>query len=94
MAKLLLLLYSRPDCHLCDVAKETLAPLVERYPLRIEERNVELDLRWERDYGTQLPVGVLDGRKVFKFRLDPSRLERAIQAHLRARKEPGAHMFR
>ncbi len=88
MSELLLVLYSRPGCHLCDEAKEALAPLAARYALRVEERNVELDPRWERQYGAQIPVGVLAGRKVFKFRLDSSRLERSIQAYLRARKEP------
>ncbi len=74
MSELLLVLYSRPGCHLCDEAKEALAPFVARYALRIEERNV--------------PVGVLAGRKVFKFRLDSLGLERSIEAHLRARKKP------
>ncbi len=84
MGELLLLLYSRPGCHLCEVAKKALALIVARYGLRIEERNVERDPRWERDYGTQIPVGVLAGRKVFKYRLDPERIERTIQAQLQA----------
>lgn len=91
MAELILLLYSRPGCHLCDEAKESLAPFVTRYGLRVEERNVELEPHWERDYGEQIPVGMLGGRKVFKYRLDPTRLERSIQARLRtgeARTEP------
>ncbi len=82
MEELLLLLYSRPGCHLCDAAKDSLAPFVERYGLRVEERNVELNPGWERKYGTQIPVGVLGGRKVFKYHLDSGRLERSIQALL------------
>jgi hypothetical protein len=80
MSELVLLLYSRLGCHLCDQAKEAMQPLVARYGLRIEERNVELDPSWERDYGEQIPVGFLAGRKVFKYRLDANRLERSIQA--------------
>ena len=87
MATLTLVLYGRPGCHLCDQAKEALAPFVSRYGLRIEERDVEQDPRWERDFGEQIPVGVLEGRKVFKYRLDPLRLERSIQARLRAPSE-------
>ena len=85
MSELVLLLYSRPGCHLCDQAKAAMQPLVARYGLRIEERNVELDPGWERNYGEQIPVGLLAGRKMFKYRLDANRLERSIQAHLRAR---------
>ena len=68
--------------------RRPLAPFVARYALRIEERNVGLDPGWERKYGAQIPVGVLAGRKVFKFRLDSLGLERSIEAHLRARKKP------
>ena len=76
----LLVLYGRPRCHLCDVAKEALAPFVRSHALRIEERNVEDVPQWERDYGQSVPVGVLDGRRVFKYRVDPKRLERALDA--------------
>ena len=88
MPDLTLLLYSRPGCHLCETAKEGLAPLVTRYALRVEERNVEDNPRWERDYGMEIPVGVLAGRKVFKFRLDSGRLERSIRASLDAPQRP------
>ncbi len=83
MAKeLLLVLYSRPGCHLCEVAKEALQPVLRRYRVRLEERNVENDPAWERDYGHQVPVGMIGDRKLFKYRIDPRRLECAIQARL------------
>ena len=73
MAKeLLLVLYSRPGCHLCEVAKEALQPVLRRYRVRLEERNVENDPAWERDYGHQVPVGMIGDRKLFKYRIENS----------------------
>lgn len=81
-AALRLVLYSRPGCHLCEVAKDAVAPLLRRYRVILEERNVEDDPAWERSFGTSVPVGVIDNRKVFKVRVDVPRLERAIKARL------------
>lgn len=77
-----LVMYSRPGCHLCEVAKEAVAPLLRRYGVILEERNVEDDPAWERSFGNSIPVGVIDSRKVFKFRVDVPALERAIRARL------------
>lgn len=80
--ELVLVLYSRPDCHLCEVAKEALGPILRRYSVHLEERNVENDPAWEQEYGHQVPVGMIGDRKLFKYRIDPRRLESAIQARL------------
>ena len=92
--QLKLLFYTRPGCHLCDVALEALRPLQRRYPVDVEIRNVEDRVEWEELYGEQIPVGLLedlpdglsDGRqifkKIFKFRVDAAALETAISARL------------
>lgn len=69
-----LILYGRHDCHLCDEAKAVLAALQGRAPFRIEERDVDADPRWVEAYGDEVPVGVIDDRKVFKYRVDPEKL--------------------
>lgn len=78
-----LVLYGRRDCHLCDVAKEALGPLLAEYGVLLEERDVDSDPEWARLYGDQVPVGVLDGSRVFKYRVDPGPLRRALEARLR-----------
>ena len=75
-----LVVYSRADCHLCDVAIAALGPLLRRHGLTLEVRDVETDPDWERRYGDQVPVGFLGTRKIFKYRVDPERVERAFSA--------------
>ncbi len=75
-----LVFYTRSGCHLCDVAKEQLEQLRSRIPFEIEVRDVDQDEGWMDQFGDQVPVGVLDGRKVFKFRIDKNRLEKALQS--------------
>ena len=87
--RLQLLLYGRPRCHLCDVAKEALRLVLAAHPVDLVERNVEDDPAWEREFGESIPVGILEGRRVFKYRVDPHRLELAILARL-SRSDGGA----
>lgn len=76
-----LVLYTRPRCHLCDVAKRHLGDLQRRgWQFEVVERNVEDDPSWQALYGEQIPVGELEGRKVFKFHVDAGRLEAALRA--------------
>lgn len=49
-------LYSTPGCHLCDLAKDIIWPLLNDYPLRMEEIDIaESDELLER-YGVRIPV--------------------------------------
>lgn len=74
-----LLLYGRPACHLCDVALEQIVPLAKRLGVAVQYRNVEDHPEWERRYGHLVPVGLADGRMLFKYRVDPARLETALR---------------
>jgi thiol-disulfide isomerase/thioredoxin len=49
-------LYSTPGCHLCEMAKEIISPLLNNYSLRLEEIDIaESDELIER-YGVRIPV--------------------------------------
>ena len=78
----ILVLYSRPDCHLCDVAKPVLLAAAHRHGAVVEERNVEDDPMWEQAYGSQIPVAFLGRLKLFKYRADAAALERRLAARL------------
>ena len=47
-----LVLFSRPDCHLCDVAAE----LLEAENLRWKKHDIETDIDLISRYGTRIPV--------------------------------------
>jgi glutaredoxin len=73
-----LVIYSRDPCHLCEVAKEAVAELQRRIDFEVEVRDVDSDPEWRAAWGEQVPVGFLGDRKVFKYRVDPEALERAL----------------
>jgi glutaredoxin len=66
-----LVLYGRPDCHLCDEAREAIVALREeglRFELR--EIDIETDEGLLREYLERIPVVVLDGEIVSELVLD------------------------
>jgi hypothetical protein len=75
-----LVFYTRAGCHLCDVAKDQLEQVRRRIPFRIEVRDVDENSSWAERYGDEVPVGILDGRKVFKYRVDVDRFQVALEA--------------
>ena len=76
-------LYTKRDCPLCDKAKAVLAEFEKAYPLRIEEVDIERDAALFKEYGEQIPVVFLEGRKAFKFRVEPEKLREKLERLLR-----------
>jgi len=75
-------IYSKKECHLCEEAKTTLQAFARRYPLEICEIDIERDSEANQKYSTEIPVIFLEGRKLFKFRIDEQKFEKAIRSHL------------
>lgn len=66
-------LYTRPGCHLCDVARETVLSLRERLPFSFTEVDIEGDDELELGYGIRIPVVEIDGEEAFEVTVDPIR---------------------
>jgi hypothetical protein len=49
-------LYTRPGCHLCEEAKELLVQLGARYPHRLDECNIDGDQALRARYHLTIPV--------------------------------------
>jgi glutaredoxin len=79
---LALIIYSRPGCHLCDEMKAVVTRAIDRSSTaaRLEEINVETDADLERQFGLEVPVLLLNGRKVAKFRVSEDDLKRILTA--------------
>jgi hypothetical protein len=73
-------LYSRPGCHLCDVARGEIARVRERHPFAFEEMNVEDDDALELEYGLRIPVVTVDGREAFEIEVDGRDLEALVRS--------------
>ena len=76
-----LTIYSRPGCHLCEVMKavvERVLPLVGT-AVTVEEIDISSDPELEARYGLEIPVMLLDGRKVAKYRVSDDELTRMLR---------------
>ena len=61
------IVYSRKQCHLCEVVKETLRRLDGRGLFRWQEIDIDGDPELQRLYNEEVPVVMIDGRKAFKY---------------------------
>jgi len=74
-----LVLYTRAGCHLCDEAKGTLAPVLQEFGVALKEVDVDSDSALAARYGDQVPVLMLDGRKLAKYHIDVAQVRRALE---------------
>jgi hypothetical protein len=64
-------LYGRPDCHLCDEAREGLLELrSDGLDFRIEEIDIERDERLHARYLERIPVVEVEGEVISELFLD------------------------
>ena len=79
-----LTLYSRPGCHLCDEMKAVVDLVAARVPFSLEIINIDDDPALTERYGLEIPVLLVDGRKVAKCRIEEPVLERTLRARTTA----------
>jgi glutaredoxin len=77
-------LYTRPGCHLCDEAKEQIAPLLRRAGARLREVNIDADDVLRERYDIDVPVLLLGARKVAKHRVDLRQFQRQLEEAARS----------
>ncbi len=72
------LLLGKPGCHLCDDARIVVAQVCAELGIGWDERSILDDPELERRYKEQVPVTFVDGAQHDFWRVDPSRLRRAL----------------
>lgn len=73
------LLIGRPGCHLCDDAREVVSRVCRELGVPWSERSVTDDPELERAYAEMIPVTLVDGVQHDYFRVDESRLRKALR---------------
>lgn len=73
-------LYSRPGCHLCEVARDTIEEVRHGQPFTFEEISIEGDDELELAYGIRIPVVLVDGRERFEIEVDPGELATLVRS--------------
>jgi glutaredoxin len=69
-----LTLYGKAGCCLCDEAKAALAEVGQEIAFDLEEVDVSLDPRLNREYGERIPVVDVDGEEAFELGVDAAAL--------------------
>ena len=75
-----LVVYGGQSCCLCDDARAQLEPLCAELGLDLRVVDIDGDPALEAAHRTEIPVGFLAGRKVFKYRVDEGLLRRRVAA--------------
>ena len=76
----LITLIGKPGCHLCEDARAVVARLADELGFSWEERDINQDKELFDEYGEQIPVTLIDGRQHDFWRVDESRLRKALGA--------------
>jgi glutaredoxin len=71
-------LYSRPGCHLCEEARESLQRVQTRAPFTLHEVDIESDDALHARYLERIPVVAVDGEDLFEYEVDEESLQRLI----------------
>jgi thiol-disulfide isomerase/thioredoxin len=78
-----LTIYSRPGCHLCDDMKAVVQRVAKSLPLTpvtIIEIDISTDRALAERYGMEIPVLLVGGKKVAKYRIGADDLRRILEA--------------
>ncbi|MBA3293315.1 MAG: glutaredoxin family protein [Geodermatophilaceae bacterium] len=72
-------LYSRANCHLCEVARADVQRICGELAVQFDETDVDSDPVLRAEYGDRVPVIVVDDKEHGYFRVDEARLRAALR---------------
>lgn len=76
--KVHIIIYTRPECHLCDEARKAIdqANCAAYYTLEVV--NIENDPELLKRYSHDIPVVTVNGVEAFRHRVDSAKFKEAI----------------
>lgn len=74
-------IYSRLNCHLCDVAVDALESVRTELAFEIEKIYIDGDAELIKKYGEEVPVIHIDGKHHDIFRVDLNRFRSSLEKH-------------
>ncbi len=72
--------YTRPGCHLCELAREVVEAVCAETGDQYVEVSIAGEPELEARFGEEIPVTFVDGRQHDFWRVDPNRLRAALAA--------------
>lgn len=76
----LLIVYGRQWCHLCEEMLAALAPIAAAFGAQVDVIDIDADPQLEARYDELVPVLMLDGVELSRYRLDEPRVRAALDA--------------
>ncbi|MGH7770115.1 MAG: glutaredoxin family protein [Candidatus Binatia bacterium] len=70
--------YARKDCCLCDEMKSVVREVAGDISLRVEEIDVDSTPELKEEFGGEVPVLFINGRKAFKYRVTAKELKKRL----------------
>ena len=75
-----LTIYSKPGCHLCEEMKTVVRRAIPAgADVAIDEIDISGDPSLLERYGLEIPVLLIDGKKVAKFRVTEAEVRRMLE---------------
>lgn len=81
--KVQLQIYTRKSCCLCEEMKNVVREAATRFPITLEETDVDRSAELQALYGAEVPVLFINGRKAFKYRVTTRQLQKRLQREKR-----------
>jgi glutaredoxin len=72
-------LYSRPKCHLCDQARDAIAPILREFGSELREVNIDEDDELRELYTSDVPVIFLGSKEIARHSVDTVRFRQALE---------------
>ena len=75
-----LTIYGKPGCHLCDEMKSLVHRVIatHAHTITLDEIDISTDAALLDRYGLEIPVLMIDGKKVAKYRVSQAELTRML----------------
>jgi len=74
------ILYSKPGCHLCEPVKDVILAVQKERGFEFSVRNIGQDPADFEKYQHAIPVVLVNGREIARYKLSRRQLEQALEA--------------
>ena len=71
-------IYTRKGCHLCEVAEQIVREVRSEIPFELQIIDIEGNSDLEKEFGEEVPVTLINGRRHDYFKVDKVRFKDAI----------------
>lgn len=74
-----LVLYTRRECELCHEMEEVIGEVLPRFRADLKRIEIDGDPSLEAQFGIEVPVLFVNGRKAFKYRCSARELRKRLE---------------